>query len=194
LTGRPAPLTLGAVKTWRSAGGYSLPEVLVASAVLGLVMAGTMGLLQSTLRAYRWGAARVEAQQSARVAIERIVKELRDAGYDPRAAGIDAIVAAEPARVVFQRDLDGDGLVDPTSERVAFLLRSGESVLRRDAGAGAQPIVTDVRRFALTYFDSAGRPTADPAAVAAIQVEIEVGPADPPVIMQTRVSLRNRRG
>jgi len=185
---------VGAVKTWRSTRGYSLVEALVASAILGLVMAGTLGLLQSGLRAYRWGSARVEAQQSARVALERIAKELRDAGYDPRAAGIEAIVAAEPARVTFQRDLDGDGVVDGTSERVSFLLRAGDSVLRRDAGAGAQPIVTDVRRFALTYFDHAGGPTTDPAAVASIQVEIEVGPAEPPITMQTQVALRNRRG
>src|SRR5262249_44785346 len=149
---------------------------------------------QSGLRAYRWGSARVEAQQSARVALERLAKELRDAGYDPRAAGIEAIVAAEPARVTFQRDLDGDGVVGETSEGGAVLLRAGDSVLRRDAGAGAQPIATDVRRFALTYFDQAGLPTTDPAAVASIQVEIEVGPADPPVAMQTQVSIRNRRG
>jgi hypothetical protein len=157
-------------------------------------MSGTLGILHASLRAYRWGAARVEAQQSARIALERMQKELREAGYDPTAVGIDAVVAAEPARVVFQRDLDGDGLVDPTSERVAYVLRPGDSVLRRDAGAGAQPIINDVRRFRLTYFDRAGHATIDPAAVVSIRIELDVGPASPPVAMQTQVSLRNRAG
>ncbi len=182
------------MKAWCPAGGYSLAELLVATAVLGLVMAGILGLLQSSVQAYLWGAARVEAQQSARVALERMAKELREAGYDPKAAGIEPIVAAEPTRVVFQRDLDGDGVVDPTSERVTFLLRPGESVLRRDAGAGAQPVVTDVRRLALTYFDRAGLATIDPLAVASIRMEIEVGPATPAVVMRTQVTLRNRGG
>jgi type IV pilus assembly protein PilW len=180
--------------TWRGAEGHSLPELLVAMAVLGLVMAGALSLLQSTLEAYRWGGARVEAQRSARIALERMAKELREAGYDPRTAGIEAIVAAEPARVVFQRDLDGDGVVDATSERVAFLLRPGESVLRRDAGGGAQPVVNDVARLVLTYFDRRGATTVDPAAVAAIRIEIEVGSAAAVVFMQTDVALRNRGG
>ena len=134
--------------------GYSLIELLVATAVLGLVMAGLLVILRSGTTTYRWGAARIEAQQSARAALERMAKELRGAGYDPTSAGIAAIVIAEPARVAFQWDLDGDGVVDPTRERVTFVLRPGESILRRDAGGGAQPIINGVKRFALTYFDA----------------------------------------
>ncbi len=179
---------------WRAAAGYSLPELLVGVAVLGLVLSAVLGILQASLQAYRWGAARVEAQQSARIALERMIKELREAGYDPRAAGIEGIVVAEPTRVVFQRDLDGDGVVDATSERVTFLLRPGDSVLRRDAGGGAQPIINDVRRFHLTYFDEADHVTPDPATVVSIQIEIEVGSAHAAVVMRTQVTLRNRRG
>ena len=101
---------------------------------------------------------------------------------------------AEPARVAFQWDLDGDGAVDPTRERVTFVLRPGESILRRDAGGGAQPIINGVKRFALTYFDAAGLATTDPAAVASIGIQIEVGLVGPSVAMRTRAALRNRGG
>jgi prepilin-type N-terminal cleavage/methylation domain-containing protein len=194
LIARAQSATLGAMASWRTARGSSLPELLVGLAVLGLVMSGALGILHASLRAYRWGEARIEAQQAARIALERMQKELREAGYDPTAAGIAAVVAAEPARVVFQRDLDGDGVVDPTSERVAYLVRPGESVLRRDAGAGAQPVINGVRRFRLTYVDRAGHATVDPAAVVSIRIEVHVGPARPPVVMQTLVSLRNASG
>jgi hypothetical protein len=116
----------------------------------------------------------------------------RPAGYDPAAAGIAAIVAAEPARVTFQRDLNGNGAVDATSERVTYLLRPRDSVLRRDAGAGAQPIAEHVRRLAFTYFDAARAETADPSEVTSIRIDLEVGRARADAIVSTNVTLRNR--
>ena len=77
----------------------------------------------------------------------------------PTGAGIEAVVVAEPARIVFQRDLNGNGVIDPTHERVTYLLRAGETTLRRDAGGGAQPLAEGVRRFALSYLDARGAPT-----------------------------------
>src|SRR5216684_5812802 len=138
----------------RRPAGYSLAELLVALGLLGLVMAATALLLQSGLAAWGWGASRVEAQQSARAALERMARELREAGYDPTGAGIEAVLVAEPTRVVFQRDLNANGLIDPTRERVTYLLRPKETTLRRDAGGGAQPLAANVRRFALFYLDS----------------------------------------
>ena len=171
--------------------GYSLVEVLVATAVMGLVMSATLGLLQSGLTAWGWGAGRIEAQQATRAALERMARELREAGYDPTSAGIEAIIVAEPARVVFQRDLNGNGVIDPTRERVTYLLRPGETTLRRDAGGGAQPLAEHVRRFGLTYLDSSGIPTADPLLIASIRIEIEAGRGSAQATMATGVTLRN---
>lgn len=181
------------MSTWRPAGGLSLAELLVSLAVLGLVLAGILGILHGALAAYGWGERRVGAQQAARVALERIAKELREAGYDPTGAGIQPVVVAAPALVTFQRDLNGNGVVDPTHERVTFLLRTGDGVLRRDAGGGAQPIIDDVRRFNLSYFDRAGVPTTDPSRVASVRIQLEVGLTGPVAGMETQVSLRNQR-
>jgi type II secretory pathway component PulJ len=171
--------------------GHSLVELLIAAALLSLVMAATLSILQSGLAASGWGSGRVEAQQAARVALERMARELREAGYDPASAGIEAVVVAEPARIVFQRDLNGNGVIDPTHERVTYLLRPGESTLRRDAGGGAQPIAEGVRRFALTYFDARGAPTSAPAQIASIRIELETGRPVPQSIMASQVMLRN---
>jgi type IV pilus assembly protein PilW len=181
------------VSTRRPSDGFSLAELLVSLAVLGLLLAGTFGILHGGLRAYDWGSARVEAQQSARAALERMVTELREAGYDPMGAGIEPITVATPDGVTFQRDLNGNGVVDPTRERVTFVLRPGESVLRRDAGGGAQPLIEGVRRLRLTYFDRAGAPTTDASRVAAVRIHIEVGATGPTSIMETEVTIRNYR-
>ena len=74
------------MKTWRADAGSSLIDLLVAAAAMGLVMAGLLVILRSGTSTYRWGAARVEAQQSARVALERMAAELRGAGFDPASA------------------------------------------------------------------------------------------------------------
>jgi prepilin-type N-terminal cleavage/methylation domain-containing protein len=182
----------------RDEAAFSLVELLVVLAVLGLVMAGALGLLDSGLGAYALGAARTEAQQAARVGLERMAKELRQAGYDPAGAAPPAIVVAEPTRLVFQMDLNGNGVIDPTRERITYLLRA-DGVLRRDAGAGAQPIVEGVRRLEFAYFDRAGAPTADPARVRAIRIRIQTGASwagvlprmSPGVLMETEVALRN---
>lgn len=174
-----------------SRAGYSLIDLLVALAVGGGLMASTLTLLHLGLRAWVWGAARVEAQQSARYAVERLAGELREAGYDPTVAGIAPVVLAEPARVAFQRDFNGNGVVDPTRERVTYLLRPGETILRRDAGGGAQPVVEHVRAFRLTYLDRAGAETTDPAAVTAVHIRLEVGEAGSAVIVETQATLRN---
>lgn len=171
--------------------GYSLVDLLVALAVGGGLMASTVTLLHLGLRAWLWGAARVEAQQSARYALERVASELREAGYDPTVAGIAAVVVAEPQRIAFQRDLNGNGVVDPTRERVTYLLRAGESTLRRDAGGGAQPVIDGVRGFRLTYLDRAGAETTDPAAVIAVRIRLEVGGDGAGVLMEAQATLRN---
>jgi type IV pilus assembly protein PilW len=181
------------MRAWRRVDGFTLAELLVTLAVLGLVLAGTLTILQNGVRAYGWGARRVEAQQSVRLALERMVKELRDAGYDPKSAGIAPITVAAPDRVTFQQDLNKNGIVDSTRERITFLLRPGESILRRDAGGGAQPIIEHVRRFRLTYFDRDGVPTTDPAGVGSIHILLEAGRSGPTSLMETSVTLRNAR-
>lgn len=63
--------------------GYTLAEMMVVCAIVGLVMASLLGLVMSGQQAYWFGTTQVDGQQSARVAIERIVKEIREAGYEP---------------------------------------------------------------------------------------------------------------
>jgi len=82
-------------------------------------------------------------------------------------------------------------VVDPTRERVTYLLRAGERILRRDAGGGAQPVIEDVRGFRLTYLDRGGLPTTEAAAVTAVRIRLEVGGEGAGVLMETQATLRN---
>jgi type IV pilus assembly protein PilW len=180
---------------FRGERGLSLIELLVAMAMAGLVMAATVTLLLAGHAAHAVGTARAEATQSARVALERMGSELRQAGYDPQGARFEAILVAEPARVTLQRDLNENGVIDPTRERITYLLRG--TVLRREAGGGAQPLAEGVSALQLTYYDRADAATTDPAQVASVGIRVEVSRAITlplaPVVMDTRVRLRNEK-
>ena len=175
--------------------GLSLIELLVAMAMAGLVMAATLTLLLAGNTAHAVGTARAEATQSARVALERMSSELRHAGYDPQGTRFEPILVAEPDRVTLQRDLNENGVIDPTRERITYLLRG--TVLRREAGGGAQPLAEGVTGLWLTYYDRAGEPTTDPARVASVGIRVEVSrhTAFPlsPIVMETLVRFRNEK-
>ena len=63
--------------------GFTLAELLVVTALVGLVMAGVLSLLMSSNQSYQRGTNQVEAQQAARVAMARMAQEIREAGYNP---------------------------------------------------------------------------------------------------------------
>lgn len=63
--------------------GFTLAEMLVVCAIVGLVMASLLGLVMSGQQAYWFGTTQVDAQQTVRVAMERLVRDIREAGYEP---------------------------------------------------------------------------------------------------------------
>jgi hypothetical protein len=174
-----------------------LSDMLVACAITGVVLAGTYTLLDQGLRAYTVGAARAESQQAARAALVRMSAEIRYAGRGVRSTGA-AIAVAHPSQLVIESDLDDDGTTADRGERVTWHLDG--TTLRRNAGGGAQPIANGVRILEVRYFDAAGRATALPIEVRAVEVSLLVAPDGPESILArgvatrltTRVRLRNR--
>ena len=172
-----------------------LADLLVAVAVLGLLMSANFALLDQGQRAYRTGAARVESQQSARIALTRIVRDIRTAGSAPDTPAFAAISVAEPARLVLHRDIDGDNAIADPRETVTWRLDG--TILRRDAGGGAQPIINGAQALAFEYFDGDDAPTASPADVRSVRVTLTTGAFGVPgtgvrTTLSTQVRLRNR--
>src|SRR5574337_258598 len=63
--------------------GFTLAELLVAIAIVGLVMTGLLTLLKKGNESYLAGANQVEAQAAVRAVLERMTQEIREAGYNP---------------------------------------------------------------------------------------------------------------
>ena len=178
---------------WRGVRGFALSELLVALAIVGMVLAALGSLLQRGQQAYLAGAGQVEAQQSARVAMERLARELRGAGVDPTGAGFPPLVNLRPTGFTIQNDLNGDGVIRGNREIVTYSLTG--STLRRNAGGGAQPLINGVESLAFTYLDGNGRPTNEPREIRAVVIALTTRPdggGPGGVSMATQVRLRNR--
>ncbi len=176
----------------------TLTDLLVCVAVSGLLLSATFMVLQQGQGAYAVGVARVDAQQSVRLAMERMAIEIRGAGSSPAAAAFSAIALAEPTRIVLQHDVDGNGVIAGPGETITYLLQ--DTTLRRDAGGGAQPVVNNVRQLRFTYRDARRNETTEPDLVRSVEVRLSAGPGHslrprgPEVLAHamTEVRLRNR--
>jgi prepilin-type N-terminal cleavage/methylation domain-containing protein len=65
--------------TLRDERGFTLTELLVVAAVLGMILAAVVLVQQQGQQAYIFGSHRVEVQQNNRAALELMVRELRSA-------------------------------------------------------------------------------------------------------------------
>jgi len=69
--------------------GFTLAEMLVVCAIVGLVMASLLGLTMQGQQMYWFGTTQVDGQQTVRVALERMAREIREAGYEPQPGETD---------------------------------------------------------------------------------------------------------
>lgn len=60
--------------------GYTLVELLLALTIAGLLAGSVCACFFSGIRSWEQGAARIEHQQNSRIAMDKIVRELRYAG------------------------------------------------------------------------------------------------------------------
>jgi prepilin-type N-terminal cleavage/methylation domain-containing protein len=199
--------------------GFTLAEMLVVCAIVGLVMASLLGLVMAGQQAYWFGTTQVDAQQTVRVAIERMVKEVREAGYYPRNPDTTSCAAppcypfnaigtgATSSTLTLQYDWSGDGtsaasgtVTDPIlnaarGERVTYSFSSG-TLTRQETGVDGTPLTlaTGISALAFSYFDEDGLATTTPADIrtVAISVTAQTASKGAYVTMTDRVRLRNR--
>jgi prepilin-type N-terminal cleavage/methylation domain-containing protein len=152
----------------RSQAGYTLAEMLVTAAVIGIVMAGLLSLIQSGSQMWVVGANRSEAQQSARLVLHRMAEEIRVGGWDPKNTALfPAIQALAPPNTgfVISNDWSADGSIQTNTITVVNGANRGEQItydvvsntLRRsESQVDASPVtVTDaISSISFTYRDA----------------------------------------
>jgi type IV pilus assembly protein PilW len=183
--------------------GLTLPELLVAVAVTGLIMAALLGLLVAGQQSVGEGSNMVDAQQSARVAINQMMQEIRGAGYNPSAdpALFTAITAQSATSFTIQNDWNGNGIIETNvtttmsgvgrGEQVTYFV-VGNTLRRRESNIHPSPwnlcdgatdltcVIAPVEQVAFQYLDAADAVTAVAANIRTIVATLQVRPQTQP--------------
>ena len=161
--------------------GFTLTELVVSMAMLGMILGGVYTLQQQGLYSYLMGSAKVEAQQNARGALDLMIRELRSA------TAVTAIAAGDVS------------FVDQNGATIRYDLAGGN--LQRTFNAVADVLIGGTQNLAFTYQASSGAVTANPSSVATIVITITTQPqattssstnaVQQQMIVQDQVRLRN---
>jgi prepilin-type N-terminal cleavage/methylation domain-containing protein len=152
--------------------GFTLLETLITTALFSVVIAGVFLLyttMQSTLSR---GELMTDLQQNARVAMDRMVQEIRMAGYDP--SGAIPVVTLQPRAAIRGASSSCLSFVaynstSGASAQITYYL-SGNSLMRQQdpwcaanacfgtcatcATSSSQPLAESVNLVTLTYYDA----------------------------------------
>ena len=176
-----------------------LVDLLVGSLLALVVLAGVVAGMASGAHALAAIARRVAADEAVVLVTDALRFDVRSAGFDPAAAGVEGVVAASAESVTLTADLDADGRIDERSgEQVRWTCRRAARDLQRELGHQAMPLVTDLDACAFDYADADGRAlagTLDAAARRAVRVVVlEMALRSPagPRLHRVSVALRTR--
>ena len=190
----------------RHDAGITLVELLMAILVTSAATAALVGGIATLARAYRRIEERTVAQQTARLVLELVGRDLRRAGFDPGGTGLEPILEAGDHVVRIQADDDGSGVIDDRSEElVAYVFRPDDGTLSRVVGHQSMPIASGLPSDGcrLGFYDAVGAPLADEgsgldeprrSAIRRVALRVVVRDATHAILADTatEVTLRNR--
>jgi len=163
---------------WQGEAGYSLAEILMATAISSVVLLALYLLYDLNQVTFVKGEQQADLQQNARIAMDRIVRELRLAGFYPEDPPVippvclTAIQSATATGIRFVADVDSDGATErveytrdpactpncaadpPKIRRERWLPPAGPTCTSWSVAGGAQPFAERVTALAFTYYDA----------------------------------------
>ncbi len=161
---------------------FTLVELLMAMLIVGVVIAAIYAVFISSMRSYHTQDSVAEAQQSVRVGIDSMVRDIHMAGFDPLRLANDpvdgdgaGIKEATASKIRFTSDTDMNEAIDNPNnqERVTYEHDAAERRLRRCLyeGTGSsswQTLIYNVSALQLTYLDADGTTITAPVAADAL--------------------------
>jgi len=154
--------------------GFTIIELLVAMTLGLVVLAAILNMFASQNRTSAVQQEVAYAQQNVRAAMDLIVRELRNAGYDPEDNGFDAIPQATSTLIQVRIDYRGDndlpgndhpydppdGAHDDANEDITYTVNALNQLTRDDAndGVAAELMIEDVvpNSLQFTYYKADG--------------------------------------
>lgn len=165
--------------------GFTLLEILVATAIAGVVMGGIYTSFYSQDKSYVTQSEVAEMQQNLRGGMFLMMKEIRMAGCDPTGKANAGIINATPDLISFTLDIRGANTDDPPdgdtfdpNERITYALydsnRDGvnDTLGRRTGGGRNRPAAENMDAINFVYLDENGIPTGVPSEIRSVEVTL----------------------
>jgi type IV pilus assembly protein PilW len=153
--------------------GFTLVELMVAMSIFLLILVGIFQVFDPSRNAYQVSERKLDVQQNARVAMDRMSRQLRMTGYFPENIATPPANLSNSIQVATESALSVAGDLDElgASSAYTFCLNGG---LRRVSGAigaagsytcaNGQLMAESVTALSFAYFDSANNPVPNPPA------------------------------
>lgn len=119
-----------------------------------------------------------EMQQSARVAIDLMAREIRMAGYNPTGAAFNGVTYSA-SEMNIKADLNGDGSIAGGGEDVTYTFDAANMNILRNSGGTPQVVAQEIEAFTFQYLDADKNPTTTTADIRQIQISIRARTRNP---------------
>lgn len=172
--------------------GFTIIELLVATALSGVVMASIYSTYYSQQKSYITQGQISAMQQNLRSALSHMEREIRMAGYDPTGQAASGIMTAGANSIRITMDITDnggtggpDGVADDDNEDITYALYDcdgdGDNDLGRDAGSGYEPLAENIDALNFVYLDSQGNTTSTLSQIRSVQISVlaKTGQVDP---------------
>jgi len=199
--------------------GFSFVELLIVTAIFTVIVAASLSLAHKAQFSFRAERDFTQAAEQARIAMDQLIRYLRQAGNDPtgelKKAGVEAVVVTGSG-IVINSDITGSGPVgtapspgnsydygDPDGDNndqmeqvvVQYAGNSDNGVLYLDIGDGngSQALVDNLADFQMEFFDRYGNATTTDIARVVIRMTAVTGRNDLRVAPghKNRIALRS---
>jgi prepilin-type N-terminal cleavage/methylation domain-containing protein len=161
--------------TLRGQDGFTLVELMVAMSIFLLILVGIFQVFDPSRNAYQVSTRKLDVQQNARVAMDRMARQIRMTGYFPENTdGNLANDITNPIQVATESALSIAGDLDQTGASSVYTFCRDAQGLRRVQGAlgaagsytcaNGQLMAESVTALSFAYFDSANNPVPNPPA------------------------------
>jgi len=183
------------------ARGFTLAELLIVVAVLGFMMGALFTLQRQGQLAYLTGAARVEVQQNARVALDMMVNDLRAA--QPVTGSVTRVLTSIDANCTSGPPPTGAGgtslaFTDQFSKTVTYQMSGTD--LQRVYNGTTEVLVGGVQRLQIWCYNAGGTLDSNLDNIREVLIQIKTqtertaqagSPGDQHAVVEGRVRFRN---
>jgi len=191
------------------ASGFTLAEFLIASTILLILSIPMFDALNGIQEAAAEQAEILQIQDNVRVALQTVMRCIRQAGNDPFASGFEAVLPISATEVRIRSDLTGseapgnpdkgdpDGDIMDSREDILIRYNGSRERLEIVHGQGPAQIIADnISGFDLEYLDAEGKPTLNGTNVRLVRIKISgtaggsIGAAHLPLSLERTGSIR----